>query len=229
MARMRKIKRAELTNLLQHNSRTAKRKADHIDTGRAHLNRRLSPDRQGRELDFFKERMNQIDVGRERKNRVVCVEWIVTAPRSIAPSDVDRFFDVVYAHLCKKYGGEQNVISCYQHGDEDGAVHIHIDVLPLVKNPDGSDRLNAKLLLDDKKSKHLSNWHNQVDAALVAAGFPPTQNGATRAHGKNRTVADLKRQESGEYQRELDALEREQTNRKIKLNRKEDKDYEIIR
>lgn len=229
MARMKKLTRGELPNLLRHNNRTVKRKPDHIDPTRAHLNRRLSPDRQGREYAFFKQRMKEIDTGRERANRVVCVEWVVTAVKSLDPSEVNDFFDVVYAYLCQKYGGEQNVIACYQHGDEQGETpHIHLDVLPIVKKSDGTDRLNAKELLNDKKTKHLSNWHNELDATLVAAGFPPTQNGATKAFGRNRTVDELKRQPPGEYQRE-------QEERQIKLNFKINKEkergveYEIIR
>lgn len=199
MPRSKKFTRSEVKNLLRHNDRTIQKQKDHIDPNRAHLNRRLSPDRQGREYEYFKERLKTVELGRKRADRVYCVEWIVTAPRILAPSEVNRFFDVCYAHLCKKYGGEHNIISCYQHEDEDGSPHIHLDVLPLIKTESGVDKLNAKILID---KKHLSGWHGELDAVLIAAGLPPTQNGATGKFGRNRTVAELKR--TTERARELE-------------------------
>lgn len=190
MARLQKLTRREIPNLLRHNDRTIKTKREHLDPARAHLNRRLSPDRQGREYDCFKNRIKSIEIGRDRADRVYCVEWIVTAPKNIEPSEVNRFFDVCYSHLCEKYGGEHNVISAYQHGDEQGEPHMHFDFLPLVKTADGRDRLNAKILLD---KNHLKSWHNELDAVLTSAGLPPTQNGITAKNGRNYTVKELKR------------------------------------
>ena len=229
MPRFEKQTLREMINKIKHNNRTSPNKKEHIYPECETPNRRLSPDRQYDEYKFYKERIKNIDVGRMRKNRVVCVEWVISAPDTLNPSDVNRFFDVCYDYLVEKYGGEQNVISCYQHMDEDGEPHIHFQFLPLVKNADGSDRLNAKELLDNWKTKHLTNWHNELDAVLKGEGLPPTQNGAVKKFGRNRTVSELKRtspRKRSDRERRQDEKKskrvftdrNENNNRKLKLN-----------
>ena len=109
----------------------------------------------------------------------------------VQPEDSHAFFLAVYEFLSNRYG-KKNVVSAYVHMDEIGQTpHMHFCFVPVQTLEDGSEKLNAKAIVDKNE---LRTFHPALQKAVdQSLGYHVSiQNGITREQGGNKTVKQLK-------------------------------------
>lgn len=100
-----------------------------IDLSRTHLNYNLAVHQQQPQLDFIKNRLDEVHVLKRKDINVMC-SWVVTAPKELPEERNKEFFERSYRFLEERYGKE-NVISAYVHMDET-TPHMHFAFVPVV-------------------------------------------------------------------------------------------------
>ena len=117
---------------LRHILREVKTPANiDIDRERTHLNYSLAPRRRMKPYTYLKKRLSEVHCS-ERDDLNVMAGWVVTKPKDLLERDERRFFELCYAFLSERYGGEQNVVAAEVHKDESGEAHLHFCFVPIV-------------------------------------------------------------------------------------------------
>lgn len=197
MAHMQKFKGSSATHIIGHCEREKGkegylkyRNGSYIDESRSHLNRSYPTHVDGRRR--LRERLDQV-APKRRKDAVTMIDWVVTLPESLSEADEKAqidFFRVSAAFLNKRYG-EQNLVGAYLHFDET-TPHLHYCFVPVVNDPDGTERLCAKQLMSKKE---LNRFHKELDKTLEDYFDMPglALTGITKSQGGNKSVSELKK------------------------------------
>ena len=193
MAHCEKYKKADVTGMFIHYERSPGHSLSNkdIDAERSYLNYNVADtDQPLPQRKFLAIRIKQVKSNNRSNQNVVC-DWIVTQPADVREQDSRTFFLAAYKFMSERYGKE-NVVSAYVHMDEIGQTpHMHFCFIPIEKLEDGSEKLNAKAVIDRNE---LRAFHpalqNAVDQAL---GYHVSiQSGITKEQGGNKTVKQLK-------------------------------------
>ncbi len=197
MAHMQKFKGSSATHIIGHCEREKGkegylkyRNGSYIDESRSHLNRSYPTHVDGRRR--LRERLDQV-APKRRKDAVTMIDWVVTLPESLSEAGEKAqmdFFRVSAAFLNKRYG-EQNLVGAYLHFDET-TPHLHYCFVPVVTDPDGTERLCAKQLMSKKE---LNRFHKELDKTLEDYFDMPglALTGITKSQGGNKSVSELKK------------------------------------
>ncbi|MCD8373161.1 MAG: plasmid recombination protein [Clostridia bacterium] len=206
MAHMQKFKGSSATHILGHCERERGKEGylkyrnnSYIDESRTHLNR--SHPASGTGQQRLHARLDQVAPQR-RKDAVTMIDWVVTLPEQLQQADHKTqldFFRVATSFMVNRYG-EQNLVGAYIHFDET-TPHLHYCFVPVVTDPDGTERLCAKQLMSRKE---LNAYHKDLDQALEDYFDMPglALTGITKAQGGNKSVAELKK-----LSKQVEALE----------------------
>lgn len=161
-----KFKASALGHMLRHYDRsgTANREEKNIDPGKSYLNYNLAPGRNMTQIEYLHKRMQNVKVAKRRDDIVMMYDVIIALPKGFE-GDQKLFFKVAYDDLCRKAGGEANVISAYVHYDEPAAQpHLHFAAIPITRD----ERLCAKEVVS---RKFLKSLHKDMQADLNEAGL----------------------------------------------------------
>ena len=178
------------------------------------------------------ERLKQGVRMMNRRDLCVAFEWIFTLPKELHQSSQAEqrvFFETVKSALESRY--QQPALSAWCHTDEAANPHIHL-IFTAIKddNKRGGKKFCCKEIIN---LPEYSKVYDSVQDALDAAGIQANvKTGVTKKQGGNHNYHIERQQEREREQsreRPQEHTEHEQSSRKIKLNRKEGKDYEIIR
>lgn len=202
MAHAQKIKKQGVIGLVIHCERRegCELSNQDIDKSRTHLNYNLACDIQPMKPEqFLKKRISEVK-HLKRDDIIYMVDWIVTLPKDVPQEDQEKFFELTFQFLTKKYN-QKNVVSAWVHNDET-TPHIHFSFIPVVEI-DGVERLKCKDILTKKE---LKRFHPDLGAYLEQAlGYMPSiQNNAT-ING-NRTIKELKQQEDLSFKKSLENI-----------------------
>ena len=202
MAHAQKIKKQGVIGLVIHCERRegCELSNQDIDKSRTHLNYNLACDIQSMKPEqFLKKRISEVK-HLKRDDIIYMVDWIVTLPKDVPQEDQEKFFELTFQFLTKKYN-QKNVVSAWVHNDET-TPHIHFSFIPVVEI-DGVERLKCKDILTKKE---LKRFHPDLGAFLEQAlGYMPSiQNNAT-ING-NRTIKELKQQEDLSFKKSLENI-----------------------
>ena len=193
MAHCEKYPKAAVTGMFIHYERTAGHNLSNkdIDSSRSHLNYNVAETDQSLSQNLFlSQRLSEIKTNNRNNQNVIC-DWIVTQPKDVRSEDSYAFFLAVYEFLSNRYG-KKNVVSAYVHMDEIGQTpHMHFCFVPVQTLEDGSEKLNAKAIVDKNE---LRTFHPALQKAVdQSLGYHVSiQNGITREQGGNKTVKQLK-------------------------------------
>ena len=193
MAHCEKYPKAAVTGMFIHYERTAGHNLSNkdIDSSRSHLNYNVAETDQSLSQNLFlSQRLSEIKTNNRNNQNVIC-DWIVTQPKDVRSEDSHAFFLAVYEFLSNRYG-KKNVVSAYVHMDEIGQTpHMHFCFVPVQTLEDGSEKLNAKAIVDKNE---LRTFHPALQKAVdQSLGYHVSiQNGITREQGGNKTVKQLK-------------------------------------
>ena len=182
--------------VLKHDERSEhdhvqERKNESIDNSRTHLNYNMAAKRSGTLMQHIKRVCDENNVRLStRKDLNVMCSWVVTAPKTVKPAELPRFFKACFDFLEKKYG-KQYTLSATVHMDET-TPHLHYCFLPV-----GLDKKNNRLTVSSKlvlSRSHLRTFHKELESELktVFGRELGIENGATKEG--NQTVAQLKQQ-----------------------------------
>lgn len=230
MASVEKFTLSAVRNQLRHNLREiAESSNKDIDRTLSHLNYSLAPDRGGlSDLGYFRLRKSELHC-MKRADVKVMAGWVVTVPQELdTPEQQRAFFQAAYDFLEGRYG-QKNVIQAVVHLDEGkrekaldrwgnpllredgseatrlvyGRPHMHFCFIPAIKSDEPQlEKICAKKVLDRRE---LQRFHGDFQAYLDDHGIEcKVVTGAVRAYGRNRTVAELKREY--EVNKELERL-----------------------
>ena len=193
MAHCEKYPKAAVTGMFIHYERTPGHNLSNkdIDSSRSHLNYNVAETDQSLSQNLFlSQRLSEIKTNNRNNQNVIC-DWIVTQPKDVRSEDSHAFFLAVYEFLSNRYG-KKNVVSAYVHMDEIGQTpHMHFCFVPVQTLEDGSEKLNAKAIVDKNE---LRTFHPALQKAVDQSldYHVSIQNGITREQGGNKTVKQLK-------------------------------------
>lgn len=204
MAHAAKYAASASGHMLSHYDRSKDGLRGNIDPSRTHLNYNLGPEREGSQLDFIHQRMNEVRCLKRADVNIMC-DWVVTFPKyhwhdnniHVTPNkeQVERtFFERVYRFMADRYG-EQNVISAYVHRDET-TPHMHFAFVPVTEDKKrGGEKLSAKEVVT---RKDLQTFHTDLERYLDSFRDWHFEviNEATK--DGNKEIAELKKQTAHE-------------------------------
>ncbi len=194
MAHVQKSTRSSIGGLTRHYERYKKENGEYInfknqeiDISKSHLNYNLAVHQQIPQLDFIKKRTSEVHCP-NRKELIVMCNWVVTAPKEVAPHEQEKFFQETYNFLESRYGKE-NVISAYVHLDET-TPHIHFAFVPIKFDKQKEYfKVCAKEVLNRSDLKsfhgHLSKYLEKVFQRDVGVLNQATEQG-------NKSIQELK-------------------------------------
>lgn len=204
LANFQKYTMAAVGHMFNHYGRATgdnvQRGNEKIDPNKTHLNYDLHTGKtaDGDKNDWHEqvERLNKrlsevrhMDLSK-RKDINVIADLIVTLPQDVPLEKSKEFFKAVYDFACERYG-KDNIISAWVHVDET-TPHIHIPIVPTVKDEDGTERLCAKARISRTE---LSRFHPELQKYVEEKMGQEVGilNGATA--GGNRTLLELREKE----------------------------------
>lgn len=233
MASVQKFAAAAVRNQLRHNTREIADSSNHdIDRSRSKYNYALTPDHGGlSDYEYYQQRKSELYVWNRRDVKTMA-GWVVTLPREITALEQQRaFFQSSYNFLENRYGRE-NVVQAIVHMDEGkrekivdrwglpvlnddgsqatrvvyGQPHLHFCFIPVAPDSNSahiqSEKICAKIVLDRRE---LQRFHGDFQSYLDARGIDcNVVTGVVRAYGRNRTVAELKREYEMERLRQIE-------------------------
>lgn len=202
MACVVKFTEHAVVNQLRHNARTIENSSNNdINPDLISNNYFLSPDRETSFYDYFKKRKSELYCY-GRADVKVMAGWIVTAPKELPQNMHPNFFQSTYNFLADRYG-ENNVIQAVVHGDESGQPHLHFCFIPVVPDKKhGGEKICANDVLNKQE---LRNFHPDLQRFLKKNGIDANiSSGITRERGGNRTVNELKRGRTVEFDRNIE-------------------------
>jgi hypothetical protein len=189
VAHLQKHSRAATGHLCAHYDRSADNIGNKdIDPERSGLNYNLGPSRDGRQVDYIRQRCGEVKCHNRKDVNVLCT-WVVTAPKGLPEADQGKFFQEAYGFMAGRYGGNKNVVSAYVHMDE-VTPHMHFAFVPVVDGRDGQ-KVSAKEVVN---RRDLQTFHADLSRHMAAAfGRDVGILNEATADG-NRTVAEMKKQ-----------------------------------
>lgn len=233
MASVQKFTEGAVRNQLRHNAREIADSSNHdIDRSRSKFNYALTPDHGGlSDYEYYQQRKSELYVWNRRDVKTMA-GWVVTLPREITDPEQQRaFFQSSYNFLETRYGRE-NVVQAIVHMDEGkrekivdrwgmpvlnddgsqatrvvyGQPHLHFCFIPVASDSNSahpqSEKICAKEVLNRRELQH---FHSDLQSYMDSHGIDcKVVTGAVRAYGRNRTVAELKREY--EVNKELERL-----------------------
>lgn len=219
MASLEKYTHQQVIYELRHNTREHPRPPANveIDPERSKWNYYLSPVSHGCNAQagmvYYRHRLSELYHIKRHDVKTAC-QWIVTAPQDLDIEDIHDFFQSTYDFLNSLYG-EENCIQCVVHFDEgvkdsagriiEGRPHLHYVFIPATKNkkygkknksgkPSEAapykQKVSAKQLINQR---HLQQFHPMFQKWINKNGPKCTVHSGVTG-GKNRTVAELKRE-----------------------------------
>lgn len=196
MAHMQKFKGSSASHILGHCERERGkegylkyRNGSYIDESRTQYNQSFPAAGKGKQR--LEQRLAEV-APKRRKDAVTMIDWVVTLPEQLSDSSgkaISRFFTTTLHFLSDRYG-EKNLVGAYLHVDET-TPHLHYCFVPVVTDPDGTERLCAKQLMSRKE---LNSFHKELDTELEKCfGIPGLAlTGITKEQGGNKSVSELK-------------------------------------
>lgn len=195
MAHLASFKAGGAAGVLKHDERKEGDKVEHrknecIDPNRTAQNYNLAPARRGRLMEYIRRVCDDNNVRlSNRKDLNVMCSWIVTAPKTLQPVEIPRFFYSCYKFLNERYG-EKYVLSATVHLDET-TPHMHYSFIPV-----GYDDKNARFTVSSKRvatRTELQRFHKDLGAYMfeIFGRDIGIENGKTPKKG-NRTIEEMK-------------------------------------
>lgn len=193
-----KMNASQIGQVMKHIDRPAERNYsnENIDKNKSHKNYTLI-DRGGTE--YINNRIEQVK-HLNRSDVVKLVGVVVTLPQDYRGNEKE-FFKATTQSFAERYGKE-NIVYAKVHKDEK-TPHLHLGVIPIVKDKDGREKLCCKELFDKNELKRL---HPEIEKAINKRLPEPVRllNGETKRDHEGRAyknVNELKR-ERGREERE---------------------------
>lgn len=153
MGAVKHFKKSAVLNQIKHLERKIEYPSNRdIDFDRTHLNYSLTPKREISPYEYYKKRLEEISVKKERKDINYASGWVITKPKELDDKYEKRFFKEVYNFLKERYGGEQNVISAEVHKDEKGEPHLHFMFIPVTKNTPNKNMMKVIEYFEKKEN-----------------------------------------------------------------------------
>lgn len=191
VARMQKMKAANLGGAYRHNERVFQNHANKdIDPDKSYLNYELTD--RDREISYenqIKEYVNENKISQRaiRKDAVLCDEWIITSDKQffekLSAKETRAFFETARDYFAQNYG-EQNIAYASVHMDE-STPHMHMGVVPM---QDG--KLSSKAMFDREELKKIQD---ELPKFMQEHGFD-LERGAKNSEAKHKTVAEFKQE-----------------------------------
>jgi len=198
MAHAEKYGKGATGHMCKHYERAKDEKGEYIkfgnqdiDLARTQFNYNLAPEREGSQMDFIHQRVDEVYCLKRKDVNVMC-SWVVTLPKDVPYENAREFFEHSYDFLTERYGGfeNENVISSYVHMDEN-TPHMHFAFVPIVYDQEkGREKVSAKELIT---KRDLKTFHTDLERFLCNdRGFIcHILNEATR--DGNRSIQELKK------------------------------------
>ena len=177
-----------------------------IEKDRTVQNYSLLPQREISSYEYYRQRKSELYCY-NRADVKVMAGWIVTAPKDLPMSEMEKFFNVTYEFLSERYG-EKNCVQAVVHNDEGGQPHIHFLFIPAAADKKhGGEKICANDVLNKAE---LRNFHSALQKYLLDHGVQANiLTGITKTQGGNRTVRELKQENTKNrwHSREYDKTE----------------------
>ena len=207
MASVKKFTESAVVNQLRHIERTIAHPENmDIEKDRTVQNYSLLPQREISSYEYYRQRKSELYCY-NRADVKVMAGWIVTAPKDLPMSEMEKFFDVTYEFLSERYG-EKNCVQAVVHNDEGGQPHIHFLFIPAAADKKhGGEKICANDVLNKAE---LRNFHSALQKYLLDHGVQANiLTGITKVQGGNRTVRELKQENTKNrwHSREYDKTE----------------------
>lgn len=207
MASVKKFTESAVVNQLRHIERTIAHPENmDIEKDRTVQNYSLLPQRGISSYEYYRQRKSELYCY-NRADVKVMAGWIVTAPKDLPMSEMEKFFNVTYEFLSERYG-EKNCVQAVVHNDEGGQPHIHFLFIPAAADKKhGGEKICANDVLNKAE---LRNFHSALQKYLLDHGVQANiLTGITKAQGGNRTVRELKQENTKNrwHSREYDKTE----------------------
>lgn len=207
MASVKKFTESAVVNQLRHIERTIAHPENmDIEKDRTVQNYSLLPQREISSYEYYRQRKSELYCY-NRADVKVMAGWIVTAPKDLPMSEMEKFFNVTYEFLSERYG-EKNCVQAVVHNDEGGQPHIHFLFIPAAADKKhGGEKICANDVLNKAE---LRNFHSALQKYLLDYGVQANiLTGITKAQGGNRTVRELKQENTKNrwHSREYDKTE----------------------
>lgn len=207
MASVKKFTESAVVNQLRHIERTIAHPENmDIEKDRTVQNYSLLPQRGISSYEYYRQRKSELYCY-NRADVKVMAGWIVTAPKDLPMSEMEKFFNVTYEFLSERYG-EKNCVQAVVHNDEGGQPHIHFLFIPAAADKKhGGEKICANDVLNKAE---LRNFHSALQKYLLDYGVQANiLTGITKTQGGNRTVRELKQENTKNrwHSREYDKTE----------------------
>lgn len=207
MASVKKFTESAVVNQLRHIERTIAHPENmDIEKDRTVQNYSLLPQRGISSYEYYRQRKSELYCY-NRADVKVMAGWIVTALKDLPMSEMEKFFNVTYEFLSERYG-EKNCVQAVVHNDEGGQPHIHFLFIPAAADKKhGGEKICANDVLNKAE---LRNFHSALQKYLLDHGVQANiLTGITKAQGGNRTVRELKQENTKNrwHSREYDKTE----------------------
>lgn len=207
MASVKKFTESAVVNQLRHIERTIAHPENmDIEKDRTVQNYSLLPQREISSYEYYRQRKSELYCY-NRADVKVMAGWIVTAPKDLPMSEMEKFFNVTYEFLSERYG-EKNCVQAVVHNDEGGQPHIHFLFIPAAADKKhGGEKICANDVLNKVE---LRNFHSALQKYLLDHGVQANiLTGITKTQGGNRTVRELKQENTKNrwHSREYDKTE----------------------
>lgn len=207
MASVKKFTESAVVNQLRHIERTIAHSENmDIEKDRTVQNYSLLPQREISSYEYYRQRKSELYCY-NRADVKVMAGWIVTAPKDLPMSEMEKFFNVTYEFLSERYG-EKNCVQAVVHNDEGGQPHIHFLFIPAAADKKhGGEKICANDVLNKAE---LRNFHSALQKYLLDHGVQANiLTGITKTQGGNRTVRELKQENTKNrwHSREYDKTE----------------------
>lgn len=207
MASVKKFTESAVVNQLRHIEHTIAHPENmDIEKDRTVQNYSLLPQREISSYEYYRQRKSELYCY-NRADVKVMAGWIVTAPKDLPMSEMEKFFNVTYEFLSERYG-EKNCVQAVVHNDEGGQPHIHFLFIPAAADKKhGGEKICANDVLNKAE---LRNFHSALQKYLLDHGVQANiLTGITKTQGGNRTVRELKQENTKNrwHSREYDKTE----------------------
>ena len=166
-----------------------KEKQPNVDSGKTPLNRYITPgpklqkeDRPGTLRERIQERIHTAQGDKTvRKDAVVDMEFILSGSHDtfekMTPEQIEDWAQDSYQFMADTFG-EENIVEAVLHLDEK-TPHIHMHVVPIVTNKDGTQKLCAKELTTKGQ---LTHYHTEYAKRIEKYGFQRSSEGSKARH-----------------------------------------------
>lgn len=165
------------------------RKQPNVDSGKTPLNRYITPgpklqkeNRPGTLHERIQERVHTAQGDKTvRKDAVVEMEFILSGSHDtfekMTPEQIEDWAQDSYQFMADTFG-EENIVEAVLHLDEK-TPHIHMHVVPIVTNKDGTQKLCAKELTGRTQ---LMRLHTEYAKRIEKYGFQRSSEGSKVRH-----------------------------------------------